>query len=346
MQGPQLRPAGQGCQLRAAARRDPGLRGADGRGPHRGRARRVRRGPGRSRRDHRARREGRRSARRSEAVAPASATCPRTASASASRSAWTSQTNIVMASLRTYLSSRLLPAHARRSATTPRRFVKLLGIRTPSSTQEVAAAVGRQPAEGRHRQMARCATATSCSSTSRRAASTSAPKRDLQAAATRSPTRARRSSMISSELPEILRMSDRIVVMCEGRITGELAAAEATQEAIMQLATQRESTGGVTDDGHHVNDRIRANDGCRRCPAAPTGLQAEASARSERVAEAARLREPRSLLMVFFSFASPNVHADRQHDQHPAGDGGQRRAGDRLHLRHHHRAASIFRSAR
>jgi ribose transport system ATP-binding protein len=47
--------------------------------------------------------------------------------------------------------------------------------------------------------------------------------------------------MISSELPEILRMSHRIVVMCEGRITGELSAAEATQEKIMTLATQRES---------------------------------------------------------------------------------------------------------
>jgi ribose transport system ATP-binding protein len=45
--------------------------------------------------------------------------------------------------------------------------------------------------------------------------------------------------MISSELPEILRMSHRIVVMCEGRITGELAAAEATQERIMTYATQR-----------------------------------------------------------------------------------------------------------
>jgi ribose transport system ATP-binding protein len=47
--------------------------------------------------------------------------------------------------------------------------------------------------------------------------------------------------MISSELPEVLRMSDRIVVMCEGRITGELTAVEATQERIMQLATQRET---------------------------------------------------------------------------------------------------------
>jgi len=48
--------------------------------------------------------------------------------------------------------------------------------------------------------------------------------------------------MISSELPEILRMSHRIIVMCEGRITGELDAADATQEKIMQFATQR---GGI-----------------------------------------------------------------------------------------------------
>ncbi len=47
--------------------------------------------------------------------------------------------------------------------------------------------------------------------------------------------------MISSELPEILRMSHRILVMCEGRITGELSSAEATQEKIMTLATQREA---------------------------------------------------------------------------------------------------------
>lgn len=45
--------------------------------------------------------------------------------------------------------------------------------------------------------------------------------------------------MISSELPEILRMSHRILVMCEGRVTGELTAAEATQEKIMNFATQR-----------------------------------------------------------------------------------------------------------
>jgi ribose transport system ATP-binding protein len=51
--------------------------------------------------------------------------------------------------------------------------------------------------------------------------------------------------MISSELPEILRMSHRILVMCEGRITGELVAGSATQEGIMTLATQRESVAAA-----------------------------------------------------------------------------------------------------
>ncbi len=45
--------------------------------------------------------------------------------------------------------------------------------------------------------------------------------------------------MISSELNEVLRMSDRIAVMCEGRITGFVDIAEASQEKIMHLATQR-----------------------------------------------------------------------------------------------------------
>ena len=45
--------------------------------------------------------------------------------------------------------------------------------------------------------------------------------------------------MISSELPEVLRMSDRIIVMCEGRITGELDISEASQERIMEYATMR-----------------------------------------------------------------------------------------------------------
>jgi len=43
--------------------------------------------------------------------------------------------------------------------------------------------------------------------------------------------------MISSELPEILGMSDRIYVVSEGRVTGEIPGSEATQEKIMRMAT-------------------------------------------------------------------------------------------------------------
>ena len=47
--------------------------------------------------------------------------------------------------------------------------------------------------------------------------------------------------MISSELPELLRMSDRIAVMCEGRLVGELTIESASQENIMSYATMRET---------------------------------------------------------------------------------------------------------
>jgi ribose transport system ATP-binding protein len=42
--------------------------------------------------------------------------------------------------------------------------------------------------------------------------------------------------MISSELPEILGMSDRILVMCRGRLAGEFAAGSASQETLLQCA--------------------------------------------------------------------------------------------------------------
>ncbi|MDI9408885.1 MAG: sugar ABC transporter ATP-binding protein [Candidatus Pacebacteria bacterium] len=45
--------------------------------------------------------------------------------------------------------------------------------------------------------------------------------------------------MISSELPEVLALSDRIIVLCEGRLTGELRRDQANQESIMKLATER-----------------------------------------------------------------------------------------------------------
>jgi ABC-type sugar transport system ATPase subunit len=44
--------------------------------------------------------------------------------------------------------------------------------------------------------------------------------------------------MVSSEMPEILGMSDRVVVMCEGQMVGEVNRKDATQEKIMELATR------------------------------------------------------------------------------------------------------------
>ena len=51
--------------------------------------------------------------------------------------------------------------------------------------------------------------------------------------------------LVSSELTEILKLSDRIIVLFEGRIAGELAAEEATEEGISMLMA-------VTADAAHA----------------------------------------------------------------------------------------------
>jgi inositol transport system ATP-binding protein len=52
--------------------------------------------------------------------------------------------------------------------------------------------------------------------------------------------------VISSELPEILAVSDRIVTMREGRVTGEIARDEATQEILMAMMTAHESNAAAS----------------------------------------------------------------------------------------------------
>ena len=47
--------------------------------------------------------------------------------------------------------------------------------------------------------------------------------------------------MVSSEMPEILGMSDRVYVMCDGRVTGELGRGVASQEVILEMAMAKHS---------------------------------------------------------------------------------------------------------
>jgi methyl-galactoside transport system ATP-binding protein len=56
--------------------------------------------------------------------------------------------------------------------------------------------------------------------------------------------------MISSEMPELLGMSDRIMVMSEGRVTGIVEGSKATEQEIMRLAAQQRTAeaGGATDE--------------------------------------------------------------------------------------------------
>ncbi|MFJ4983030.1 sugar ABC transporter ATP-binding protein [Streptomyces sp. NPDC088732] len=55
--------------------------------------------------------------------------------------------------------------------------------------------------------------------------------------------------MISSDLPEVLGMSDRVLVMSQGRIAGELPADQATQDSVMALAVGA-GTPGTADNGN------------------------------------------------------------------------------------------------
>jgi ribose transport system ATP-binding protein len=153
------------------------------------------------------------------------------------------ESNIVMSNLRKFLSFSvfLRRGQIRRTAS---QFIKLLAIRTPSATQPVRLlSGGNQQKIVIAKWLERDCDVLFFDE----------PTRGIDVGAKSEIYKLLRSLaaqgkaivMISSELPEILRMSDRIVVMCEGRITGELSAAEATQERIMQLATRRDTSNAA-----------------------------------------------------------------------------------------------------
>jgi len=149
------------------------------------------------------------------------------------------ESNIVMSNLGKFLSLNIFlrRAQIRRTAA---HFITLLAIRTPSATQEVRLlSGGNQQKIVIAKWLERDCDVLFFDEPTRgiNVGAKSEIYKLLRALA----DQGKAIVMISSELPEILRMSDRIVVMCEGRITGELSATEATQERIMQLATQRET---------------------------------------------------------------------------------------------------------
>jgi ABC-type sugar transport system ATPase subunit len=59
--------------------------------------------------------------------------------------------------------------------------------------------------------------------------------------------------MISSELPEVLHLSTRVLVMREGRVAGVVSRADATEETLMQLMAGRAAKAGPSEAAHHVN---------------------------------------------------------------------------------------------
>ena len=147
--------------------------------------------------------------------------------------------NVVMANLAKYLSFRFF---LRKSeiAGAVEKFVGLLDIRTPSLAQEVRyLSGGNQQKVVVAKWLDRDCDILFFDEPTR--GIDVGAKAEIYKLLRRLADQGKAIVMISSELPEILRMSDRIVVMCEGRITGELMPEEASQERIMQLATQREA---------------------------------------------------------------------------------------------------------
>ncbi|WP_114809636.1 sugar ABC transporter ATP-binding protein [Paraburkholderia kururiensis] len=149
------------------------------------------------------------------------------------------EANIVMSNLRRFLAFNffLRRAQIRKTAS---HFIRLLAIRTPSAAQEVRLlSGGNQQKVVIAKWLERDCDVLFFDEPTR--GIDVGAKTEIYKLLRALAAQGKAIVMISSELPEILRMSDRIVVMCEGRITGELLANEATQERIMQLATQRET---------------------------------------------------------------------------------------------------------
>lgn len=147
------------------------------------------------------------------------------------------ETNIALASFRKFLGTIGWVNNAK-IRSTAQHFVEMLSIKTPSMTQKVKNLSGGNQQKVIIGKWLTADTEILIFDEPTRGIDVGA-KSEIYRLLNDLAQQGKSIIMISSELPEILRMSHRIVVMCEGRITGELSSEEATQEEIMRFATQR-----------------------------------------------------------------------------------------------------------
>ena len=86
--------------------------------------------------------------------------------------------------------------------------------------------------------------------------------------------------MISSELPEVLGMADRVLVVCEGQITADIARADATPENVMHAATARSAPRKRRRTLSQESPHERAPRRAQRRVTRPVGWSADCSARA------------------------------------------------------------------
>ena len=151
--------------------------------------------------------------------------------------------NIVLASLRDYVSG-LGFVNGSRIEATGREYVEKLRIKTPSTAQLVKnLSGGNQQKVVIAKWLAKDCEVLIFDEPTR--GIDVGAKEEIYALLRQLADQGKAIIMISSELPEVLRLSDRIAVMAEGRLTAVLDNADATQENLMDYATRFSSEGTI-----------------------------------------------------------------------------------------------------
>ncbi|MFW7431231.1 sugar ABC transporter ATP-binding protein [Vagococcus carniphilus] len=148
------------------------------------------------------------------------------------------ENNIVMTNVGNYVSGGLI--NDKKINETSNKFIKMLGIKTPSAHQLIRNLSGGNQQKVVIAKWLEQDSDILIFDEPTRGIDVGA-KSEIYELMTELTKMGKSIIMISSELTEILRMSDRVMVMCEGKKTGEVDISEATQEKILHFATMREA---------------------------------------------------------------------------------------------------------